>query len=74
MTISIELAISIAIQIVSLGVVWGTMKTRLDMTVQRLDKIEGKVDKHNNFVERLATLEERDKSTNKRLEALEEKV
>ncbi len=41
------------------------------MTNYRLEQLEKKVDKHNNFAERLPVVEEQIKDFNRRLEAVE---
>ena len=68
----IGLLIQLVVYGVSIGVIYGTMKTRLNY-------IEQKLDKHNNVVERVYKLEtdqevlkERQKVTNHRIEDLEE--
>ncbi|MDR0889228.1 MAG: hypothetical protein LBM28_01100 [Oscillospiraceae bacterium] len=44
------------------------------LTNFRLEKLEEKVDRHNNFGERIPVLEEKIKSANRRLDDLEEVV
>lgn len=68
----IGLLIQLVVYGVSIGVIYGTVKTRLNY-------IEGKLDKHNNVVERVYKLEtdqevlqERQKVANHRIDDLEE--
>ena len=44
------------------------------LTTYRISELEKKVDKHNNFAERLPVLEEKIEVSNHRLENLEKKV
>ena len=44
------------------------------MTTYRIEQLEKKVDKHNNFAEKIPVIEEQIKVANHRIEDLEEKV
>lgn len=68
-TLSTEFWIQIVIYAVSFGTVFGTFRTRLNY-------MEKKLDKHNNFAERVIALESSTKSAHHRLDrfdALEDK-
>ena len=53
---------------------FGGILTSSKLTSYRLEKLEQKVDKHNNFAERMPVIEEQIKVTNHRLDDLEKGV
>jgi hypothetical protein len=63
-TLSTEFWIQIVIYAVSFGTVFGTFRTRLNY-------MEKKLDKHNNFAERVIALEQSTKSAHHRLDRLD---
>ena len=64
-TLSTEFWIQIVIYAVSFGTVFGTFRTRLNY-------MEKKLDKHNNFAERVISLESSVKSAHHRLDRIDE--
>lgn len=50
------------------------LKVKLDAVTNRLDKMEGKLDKHNNFMERIAVLEQKDAAQWRWIDEMKEKV
>jgi len=52
---------------------FGGIVTAHRLTIYRIEQLEKKVEKHNNFVERVYVLEEKQKVTNHRLDDLEDK-
>lgn len=50
------------------------LKVELDAVTNRLDKMEDKLDKHNNFMERIAVLEQKDAAQWRWINEMKEKV
>ena len=50
------------------------LKVELDAVTNRLDKMEGKLDKHNNFMERIAVLEQKDAAQWRWIDEMKDKV
>ena len=50
------------------------LKVELDAVTNRLDKMEDKLDKHNNFMERIAVLEQKDAAQWLWIDEMKEKV
>lgn len=50
------------------------LKVELDSVTNRLDKMEGKLDKHNNFMERIAVLEQKDAAQWRWIDEMKDKV
>lgn len=50
------------------------LKVELDTVTNRLDKMEDKLDKHNNFMERIAVLEQKDAAQWRWIDEMKEKV
>lgn len=55
------------------GSIFGIMRAN-KLTNYRIEQLEKKVDKHNNFVERLYVVEERSKHNSQRLDSFEELI
>jgi hypothetical protein len=55
----------------TLGGTFGGILTANKLTIFRIERLEEKVDKHNNFAERMPVVEEQIKVINHRLEDLE---
>jgi hypothetical protein len=66
-TLSTEFWIQIVIYAVSFGTVFGTFRTRLNY-------MEKKLDKHNNFAERVISLEQSVKSAHHRLDRIDNNI
>ena len=50
------------------------LKVELDAVTNRLDKMEYKLDKHNNFMERIAVLEQKDAAQWRWIDEMKDKV
>ena len=50
------------------------LKVELDAVTNRLDKMECKLDKHNNFMERIAVLEQKDAAQWRWIDEMKDKV
>ena len=74
MNISVELGLSIAAQLITIGIFVGKLNTFQKMVEFRLDRVEKKQDRHNHLQERMARNEESLKSAHKRLNEVEERV
>lgn len=74
MNISIELGLSIAAQLITIGIFVGKLNTFQKMVEFRLDRLESKQDKYNHLQERMTRAEESVKSAHKRLNEVEERV
>lgn len=74
MNISIEIAIVLIVNLVSIGIWVGSMSSFKKHINYRLDKLEEKQDKHNNLIERMAIVEQSTKSAHHRLDHLEKEV
>lgn len=74
MNISVELGLSIAAQILTIGIFVGKLNTFQKMVEFRLDRLESKQDKYNHLQERMTRAEESVKSAHKRLNEVEERV
>lgn len=73
MNISVELGLSIAAQILTIGIFVGKLNTFQKMVEFRLDRLESKQDKYNHLQERMTRTEESVKSAHKRLNEVEER-
>ena len=74
MNISVELGLSIAAQILTIGIFVGKLNTLQKMVEFRLDRLEKKQDRYNHLQERMTRNEESLKSAHKRLNEVEERV
>ncbi|MDD6173141.1 MAG: hypothetical protein PUB86_02505 [Elusimicrobia bacterium] len=74
MNISVELGLSIAAQILTIGIFVGKLNTFQKMVEFRLDRLESKQDKYNHLQERMTRNEESLKSAHKRLNEVEDRV
>lgn len=68
MSISIEIAIVIIVNLVSIGIWVGSISSFKKHINYRLDKLEAKQDKHNNLIERMAIVEQSTKSAHHRID------
>lgn len=68
MSISIEIAIVIIVNLVSIGIWVGSISSFKKHINYRLDKLEAKQDKHNNLIERMAIVEQSTKSAHRRID------
>ena len=74
MNISVELGLSIAAQLITIGIFVGKLNTFQKMVEFRLDRLESKQDKYNHLQERMTRAEESVKSAHKRLNEVEERI
>ena len=74
MNISVELGLTIAAQLITIGIFVGKLNTFQKMVEFRLDRLESKQDKYNHLQERTIRNEESIKSAHKRLGEVEERV
>lgn len=74
MNISVELGLSIAAQLITIGIFVGKLNTLQKMVEFRLDRLEKKQDRYNHLQERLTRNEESLKSAHKRLNEVEDRV
>lgn len=73
MNISIEIAIVLVVNLVSIGIWVGSMSSFKKHINYRLDKLEEKQDKHNNLIERMVAVEQSTKSAHHRIDGIENK-
>lgn len=74
MNISVELGLSIAAQLITIGIFVGKLNTFQKMVEFRLDRLEKKQDRYNHLQERMTRNEESLKSAHKRLSEAEERI
>ena len=74
MNISVELGLSIAAQLITIGIFVGKLNTFQKMVEFRLDRLEKKQDRYNHLQERMTRTEESVKSAHKRLNEVEDRV
>ncbi len=74
MNISVELGLSIAAQLITIGIFVGKLNTFQKMVEFRLDQLEKKQDRYNHLQERMTRTEESVKSAHKRLNEVEERI
>ena len=73
MNISIEIAIVLVVNLVSIGIWVGSKSSFKKHINYRLDKLEEKQDKHNNLIERMVAVEQSTKSAHHRIDGIENK-
>jgi len=74
MSISIEIAIVIIVNLVSIGIWVGSISSFKKHINYRLDKLEAKQDKHNNLIERMAIVEQSTKSAHHRIDDMKNEI
>ena len=74
MNISVELGLTIAAQLITIGIFVGKLNTLQKMVEFRLDQLEKKQDRYNHLQERMTRTEESVKSAHKRLNEVEERI
>lgn len=74
MNISVELGLTIAAQLITIGIFVGKLNTFQKMVEFRLDQLEKKQDRYNHLQERMTRNEESLKSAHKRLGEVEDRV
>lgn len=73
MNISIELTISIIIQLISVGIVIGIYKTTIAFMQDQIKELKNDMRKYNNILERMIRVEDSTKSAHHRIDTLENK-
>lgn len=73
MNISIELALSIIIQLVAIGIFIGVYKTSLAFMQDQIRELKEDMRKYNNILERMIHVEDSTKSAHHRLDSLEKR-
>lgn len=73
MTISLELALSIIIQLIAVGIFIGVYKTSLTFMREQIRELKEDMRKYNNILERMIHVEDSTKSAHHRLDSLEKK-
>lgn len=73
MNISMELALSIIIQLVAIGIFIGVYKTSLAFMQEQIRELKEDMRKYNNILERMIRVEDSTKSAHHRLDSLEKK-
>ncbi len=71
MDISIELTISIIIQLVAIGIFIGVYKTTIAFMQDQIKELKDDMRKYNNILERMIRVEDSTKSAHHRLDSLE---
>jgi len=72
MNISLELALTLVVQLITVGIFIGKINAFQKMTEFRFGQLERKQDKYNHMQERLAVVENSDKSAHHRIDRLME--
>lgn len=73
MNISMELALSIIIQLVAIGIFIGVYKTSLSFMQEQIRELKEDMRKYNNILERMIHVEDSAKSAHHRLDSLEKR-
>lgn len=73
MSISIELAISIVIQLIAVGIFIGVYKTSLAFMREQIKELKDDMRKYNNILERMIHVEDSTKSAHHRIDRIEER-
>ena len=71
MTFSPEFYMSVAIQLISIGIFFGVYKTSLAFMQQEIAELKSDMRKYNNVLERLIITEQSTKSAHHRIDKLE---
>lgn len=71
MTISIELIVSIIIQLVAIGIFIGVYKTTIAFMQDQIKELKNDMRKYNNILERMIRVEDSAKSAHHRLDTME---
>lgn len=70
MQITVEFALSIAIQLITVGIFIGIYKTTINFMQQQILELKDDMKKYNNVLERLIRVEDSTKSAHHRLDCL----
>lgn len=71
MTISLELLISLVVNLVAIGIMIGVYKTTVSFMQQQIQELKTDMKKYNNYLERLIRVEDSTKSAHHRLDTME---
>ena len=73
MTVSLELVISLIIQLVTVGIFIGTYKQTISFMQQQIQELKEDMRKYNNILERMIRVEDSAKSAHHRIDNIEAK-
>lgn len=73
MTISLELIISLIVQLVAIGIFIGVYKTTINFMQQQIVELKDDMRKYNNILERMIRVEDSTSSAHKRIDNIENK-
>lgn len=73
MSISAELAVSIVIQLIAIGIFIGVYKTTISFMQVQIEDLKVDMRKYNNVLERMVRVEDSTKSAHHRLDRMEKK-
>lgn len=71
MTLSLELTISIIIQLIAIGIFIGVYKTTIAFMQKQIEDLKEDMRKYNNILERMIRVEDSTKSAHHRLDTIE---
>ncbi len=71
MNLSLELAISIIIQLIAIGIFIGVYKTTIAFMQKQIEDLKEDMRKYNNILERMIRVEDSTKSAHHRLDTIE---
>lgn len=71
MTISVELMISIIIQLIAIGIFIGVYKTTITFMQEQIKELKDDMRKYNNILERMIRVEDSAKSAHYRIDTIE---
>ncbi len=70
MTISLELAVSVIIQLIAVGIFIGVYKTTINFMQEQIKELKEDMRKYNNVLERMVRVEDSTKSAHNRIDNL----
>lgn len=71
MTISLELLISLAVNLIAIGIIIGVYKAHLNFMREQIGELKVDMRRYNNYLERLIRVEDSTKSAHHRLDTFE---
>lgn len=71
MTISLELLVSLVVNLVAIGIMIGVYKTTVSFMQQQIQELKTDMKKYNNYLERLIRVEDSTKTAHHRLDTIE---
>lgn len=73
MNLPIEFLLSIVINLVAIGVIFGTYKTTVEFMQRQIEELKQEMRKYNNMLERMIRVEDSTKAAHHRLDTIENK-